>query len=289
MTTITSSAVSLKTVLVASDWSDASLNAVNYAKAIAERFGSHIVLVHVGDPLNPIIVGEAAWIEDDSTIRMEQQVEAAGIALRAEGFSAEAVSSYGDVRGEIQTLAKNHDVDLIILGTHGRRGLNRLFWGSEAEGIIRISDRPVLTVGPSIGLATTEAWAPKNILCATTLSPAAARVVAYGYMLAQTTGASFSLLSVEHPQRLPSDKDWRIFEDAIAATLPTERAQLRIHQLLSGKEPAADIVDFAKTSKSDLIVMGAKSSILLSTHFSGGLLAQVLIGAPCPVLTINSH
>lgn len=289
MTTITPAAVSFKTILVASDWSDVSLNALSYAKAIAKRFGSHIVLVHVGDPLNPIVVGEGAWSEDDSTTRMEQQVEAAGIALRAEGFSAEAVNSYGDVRGEIQALAKNHDADLIVLGTHGRRGLNRLFLGSEAEGVIHISDRPVLTVGPSIGLATTEAWAPKNILCATTLSPAAAKVAAYGYMLAQATSASFSLLSVEHPQHLSDEKDWRSFENAIAAALPEERAKVRIHQLLSGTEPAAEIVDFAETSKSDLIVMRARTPILASTHFSGGLLAHVLIGAPCPVLTINTH
>jgi len=289
MPAISPSQVSFKEILVASDLSDASENAVNYAKAIAKRFGSHITLAHVSEPPSPIAIPEGGWIEDDSATFIEQQVEAAGIAPRAEGFSAEAVNRLGSLSHQIQALAEAHHADLVVLGTHGRRGLNPLLFGSEAESLIRHADLPVLTVGPSAAHAEQEAWTPKNVLCATSLIPQAARVVAYGFILAQSTGASFSLLSIEAPRHDSDERDWHTFEDALAEALPEgERAKVHIQSLLSGKSPAANIIDVALALKPDLIVMGARASYLAATHLPAGVLAQVLVNAPCPVLMINT-
>jgi nucleotide-binding universal stress UspA family protein len=289
MPTTTRHEVSFKEILVASDLSDASANAVNYAKAIARCFGSHIVLAHVMERANPIAIPEGGWVEEDSTTRVEQQVEAAGIALRAEGFVADAVNTYGSVKDEIQTLAEAHHADLIILGTHGRRGLNRLLSGSEAEGLFRQSDCPVLTVGPSAAPAPEE-WAPKKVMCASSLSPSEATIVAYAYELAQSIGASFALLSVEDANQSSDDEQiWRSLEEALSSALAVrEIGRHQIRSLLSGKSRAANIVDVARTLKTDLIVLGAKTAKFGTDHLRAGVLAQVLIDAPCPVLTIHA-
>src|ERR1700757_1509861 len=142
MTTTTSPEVSFKEILVASDLSDASTNAIGYAKAIAKHFGSHIVLAHVSDPTAPIAIPEGGWIQDYAN-QIEEQMQAAGLALRAEGLAADAVNTYGSIRQEIEALAEENQTDLIVLGTHGRRGLKRVLFGSEAEGLLRRTARPV--------------------------------------------------------------------------------------------------------------------------------------------------
>ena len=95
MTTIAPSQVAFKEILMASDLSDVSDKAIGYAKSIARRFGSRLLLAHISQPENPVAIPEGEWIAEDSELDVEEQVEAAGIALRAEGFTAEAVNNYG--------------------------------------------------------------------------------------------------------------------------------------------------------------------------------------------------
>ena len=289
MTTITIPEISFKEILVASDLSDASTNAVGYAKAIAKHFGSHIVLAHVSDPAAPIAIPEGGWIQDYAN-QVEEQMQTAGAALREEGLAADAVNTYGAVRQEIAALADEYQTDLIVLGTHARRGLKRFVFGSEAEGLVRRTTRPVLTVGPAAAEAPKGAWAPKNILCATSLNPRAAQVVAYAYKLAKSLGATFELLSVDDPNH-PADRDatWSVFEEALAEALPEELGKSQIRSLLSGRSPAENIVDVAKALRSDLIVMGARSVHFATTHMPAGVLGQVLADAPCPVLTLGTE
>jgi nucleotide-binding universal stress UspA family protein len=281
--------VSFKEILVASDLSDTSTNAVAYAKAIARRFGSHIVLAHVSDPMAPIAIPEGRWIRENAN-QIEEEMQAAGVALRAEGLAADAVNTYGSIRQEIGAIADEYQSDLIVLGTHGRRGLKRFLLGSEAEGMMRRIARPVLTVGPAANPAPQGAWAPKNILCCTSLNPRSAPVVAYAYRLAQSMGAAFEMLTVDNPND-PADRDltWPAFEEALAGALPEELGKSQIRSLLSGRSPAENIVGVAFALMSDLIVMGARPAHFTTTHAPAGVLGQVLADAPCPVLTIATE
>ena len=164
MKTLAEPQVSFKEILVASDLSDASVKAINYAKAVAKRFDSHILLVHVGQPVNPIAISkeESFW---DEAIREEQEVADAVMALREEGFSADAVNVPGSIRDEIKALEKVPESDLIVLGTHGQRGLKRSLRASQAEALFRHSDRPVLIVGPSAASAPARMAAKEHALC----------------------------------------------------------------------------------------------------------------------------
>ena len=288
MTTIAPSQIAFKEILVASDLSDVSEKAIGYAKSIARRFGSHLLLAHISEPANPVAIPEGEWIPDDSESHVEEQVEAAGVALRAEGFSAEAVNNYGPVKYEIEALAADRDADLIVLGTHARHGFERFILGSKAEGVMRSAGCPVIAVGPLAGQAPEGPWAPKNILCATSLDPHAVEVVAYGYALSQTTHAAFTLLSVADKGGSSGEEGWQAFQKSLARALPEmDVRRCQVHNVRENEQVADNIVDVARTLKADLIVMGAKSSPPGATHLAPGVLAKVLAEAPCPILSIH--
>jgi nucleotide-binding universal stress UspA family protein len=290
MSAIALSRISFRQILIATDLSDASANALNYAKAIAKRHASHIVLAHVCKPASYIAIPEGGWVEDLVTQRAEQETYALGAELRGEGYAVDAIITYGPIEHEILSLAKSDGADLIVLGTHGRRGMERLLFGSEAEALIYHCDRPVLTVGPAAAPPRKNTWHLNEIICAAAPGTHSAKAAAYGYRLALENGGRFTLCYAEDPGCSPSPGGWRAFEDAFDKELPGGEDQHRpIQGYFSNESPAADIVEIAKKRQADLIVLGAEHAIPGSTHFRFGVLPEVLLRAPCPVLTINSH
>ena len=143
--------VSVKNILLASDFSSASDKAAAYAKALALNFRSKVEIAHVFDPsvvtsyLEAILglpVKERQRISNDSLERLQKDFTAAGIEAHTslpEGHRPHAA---------LLNLAREHDTDLIVAGTHSRWGLERLVVGSTAEELIRNAFCPVLTVGP---------------------------------------------------------------------------------------------------------------------------------------------
>src|SRR5271170_983587 len=111
MTATAQTQLTFKEILVASDLTAASEGALGYAKSIAKRFGSHILLAHAGPAINAIPIPQGGWVQDSSEARVEEQLKTAGIALRAEGFLADAVNTHGSVKHEIEFLAKTHHAD----------------------------------------------------------------------------------------------------------------------------------------------------------------------------------
>jgi len=288
MTTATPCELGFKEILIASDLSDTSENATNFAKGIARRFGSHILLAHVSEAVVPVAVPEGEWFEDNSAALIEKQLEETRIALREEGFSADTIDSYGSVKHEVEALARSHHADLVVLGTHSRKGLERLLFGSEAECVLRSLTCPVLTVGPRAGMAPDGVWAPKHILCAIGLPIHSVGIAALAYKLAHSTGASLTLLSVEGEHPDPTQVLWDRFDRDLAALLPDAKiAKQQIRHFDGAKHSGKDIADIAWQLKADLIVMGATSSGALSSHLKRGIVPEVLAEAPCPVMTLN--
>lgn len=290
MNTIAPSQISLRQILVATDLSGASTKALQYAKALAKHYASHIVLVHVYPPIKYLAIPEGGWVEDPVIQRTEEEIETLEMELQREGYAAEAISASGLVEHEVLALAKAHDADLVVLGTHGKRGMERLLFGSEAEGLIRHCDRPVLTVGPAAASPRRNTWLLNEIICAASPHAGSAKAAAYGYRLAKENGARFTLFYAEDPGSPPDPGSWRAFEDAFDKELPEGEARhCPIQGYFSYESPAADIIEAARKRQADLLVLGAKRAIPGSTHFRWGVLPEVLLHAPCPVLTIGSR
>lgn len=139
-----------KTILVPTDFGEASEHAVEYALELAKAVGSDVVLMHAfeipavgfpdgalvatADMTNRVIEGAQVGLE-----RQVSQYEGRGVEMRS-------IIKQGDAWRSVIAAAEEVGADLIVMGTHGRRGLPRALLGSVAEKVVRTAHCPVLTV-----------------------------------------------------------------------------------------------------------------------------------------------
>lgn len=143
-----------KRVLVAVDGSETSTKALVSALQLARESGGQVRIVHMVEGLTPMAVDPygSAWSADllDSLKKGGQQVltDALDIA-RAAGVPAdtELFDNFGERLAEcVVDAAQRFEADVVVVGTHGRRGMGRLLLGSGAEQIVRLAPVPVLVV-----------------------------------------------------------------------------------------------------------------------------------------------
>ena len=157
-------------------------------------------------------------------------------------------------------------------------------------GAIFELSRYLMRVGPSAASAPQE-WRPKSALCATSLDLREIEVVAYGYRLAQSLDAEFSLVlvSVDAAQEPSVSADaWWDFENALAKALhQSEIRPGQLRALLAHNGATASVLYSARSMRADLIIMPARNAAQTDSELSAGVLSQVLVDAPCPVLAIR--
>lgn len=135
-----------KHILVATDFEAASARAEDLAIEIAGKFGAKITLVHVWSVPMPIYAGALSWPADGLERAARAALEDAATKLKARYPKCGAMLAAGFPSDAILATAAEEGVDMIVLGTHGRRGVQRVFLGSVAERVLRRSPVPVLTV-----------------------------------------------------------------------------------------------------------------------------------------------
>ncbi|WP_455378183.1 universal stress protein [Petrachloros mirabilis] len=138
----------LRRILVPIDFSDCSLEALEYAAVIAGQANASIDLVHVLEPVSYGLDFTLSHAEErqQKRERINSNLQALSAALSAAGLRVKS-----HLRGGVPADAILDDMrvlqsDLIVMGTHGRRGLSHMMAGSVAEAVLRRADRPVLTV-----------------------------------------------------------------------------------------------------------------------------------------------
>lgn len=135
-----------KTILFPTDFSDASNVAFQYAVDYARLANAKLLIVHVHEPVLPIIGGEIAYLPPQDTDPQRRKLALQKIVPNVANVEYSHRLLNGDPASEIVNLAKSEHVDLIVLGTHGRTGLERLIMGSTAEQVLRRAPCPVLAV-----------------------------------------------------------------------------------------------------------------------------------------------
>jgi nucleotide-binding universal stress UspA family protein len=142
----------LKTILVPTDFSDASLAALDYAKGLAAEFGASVHLVHVMEDLLAHAWSAEVYVASMPNLRDEIEKEArdrlATVVSADEWrqFNVQAAVVAGNPFLEIIRYARAHEIDLIVIGTHGRGAIAHMLLGSVAEKVVRKAPCPVLTV-----------------------------------------------------------------------------------------------------------------------------------------------
>jgi universal stress protein A len=136
-----------KTILVATDFSESAEHALDYAVALADKLGAKLHLLHViGIPVIGVPeIGLAVMSSTMASAVQTSQAELDRLAARSPA-GLETVLRTGDPRDVIVDVARDLGAELIVMGTHGRRGVRRALIGSIAEGVVRTAPCPVLTI-----------------------------------------------------------------------------------------------------------------------------------------------
>jgi nucleotide-binding universal stress UspA family protein len=144
--------IDLHRILVPTDFSKHSEVALTYAAALAEKFGAELILLHVVQDL-ALFIPDAVAVAPPIAAPVEQFAAAAREALErvARADNLQGLNVRREVREgtpfyEIIRFAKEGDVDLIVMGTHGHSGLTHVLLGSVTEKVVRKAPCPVLTI-----------------------------------------------------------------------------------------------------------------------------------------------
>jgi universal stress protein A len=147
--------VTFTKVLAATDFSDDSIYALEYAEELARRFSAEILVMHVDQPLTPVMVSELSpgldigvmnRIAEEQRLLALRELDRITARLRDAGLKSRGLLKVGAPFLEIINTAHGEGADLIVLGTHGRSGLAHVLMGSVAERVVRKAHCPVLTI-----------------------------------------------------------------------------------------------------------------------------------------------
>jgi nucleotide-binding universal stress UspA family protein len=135
-------------ILVPVDFGESSTRAIDVATNMAEKFGARLTLMHVYmDPVAAYGYAEGIYWPIDEIVKAAQ-TELDGVLKKVKLACprAEGILASGEPSRQIVDAIEKYGIDLVVIGTHGRRGLSRLVLGSVAEKVVRLSPVPVLTV-----------------------------------------------------------------------------------------------------------------------------------------------
>lgn len=297
-----------KKILFPTDFSPSSDAALAAACLWARRLEAEFHLVHVVETFRPDVFATASVGADPKLGSMSlQQHASAEIGVRRRlAISHGVTATSGLAQGlaaapAILDYAENLDVDLIIMSTHGRRGVRRLLLGSVAEEVVQRSTCPVLTVAAALKSSTS--LPPRRILVAADLSDHSPALVAHGKEFAALFGAELQLLHVVVRPSLPAYYDGAglpnlVFEspllerevqsalEALYAAAGGPAGPCSIH--IEHGVAAEQIVRFAAVNSSELAMVASHGLTGVSHLLMGSVSERAVREAHCPVLTVKS-
>lgn len=282
--------IRLKTILVPVDFSDASKTAVNYGLSLAEQFEAGILLAHI-TPFDRELY-DAAKVHLLELIPPKLRV----------GLRFETIVKAGNVQDEVLGIVADRDVDLVVMGTHGRGYLERMVLGSVTESMLRKLPVPVLTVShldPEHGIHEPGVVALKHILYASDLSDESGPGLKFSMRLARGLDARLTVAHVIDPigtgflgeemaAALPEYGDVRAqaaeYLDRLVAlesdgSVPTST-------VLGEGTPRIVINEIARECKADLIVINLQGKGRLERALLGSTAEHVIRTAGVPVLSL---
>ncbi len=286
------SRTSINRILLATDFSPESQNALQYAVSLARRSNSTLFLSHVLPTERSAALGEM-WpvLTDIARHNAEKSMAKLQNTDDLKFLPHEVIIRSGDTWDVISRVVSDKNVDLIVLGTHGHRGITKLFLGSTAERVIRHANCPVLTVGPHVPSLCLHRFG--HILCASDFCSGSRRALNFAVSLAANDRSRLVLLHVvESDPGSPSELlEWkRLDREKLRQMVPPEAdlaCEPEIEVEIGIAE--AEILRLADSRKTDLIVMGCHFGGPASTHLPWTTLHHVLQHASCPVLTIRGE
>jgi nucleotide-binding universal stress UspA family protein len=277
--------IHIKKIMVPVDFSEASKKAVNYGLSLALQFDARLVLAHIS-PYEPQTYKSAKT----------QLMDLIPEEFR-ECLTFEIIVKGGDVRAEILGIVSDREVDLVVMGSHGRGYFERLLLGSVTERMLRKLPVPVLTVShldPDKEIRKPGAVPLERILYASDLSEGTEDGLRFSMRLARGLDAALTVVHVVDPI------NYSLFGGEAATLDPMGNAEGQLRRLLSavsdGTVPITSMVvegapyerinNIALESNSDLIVINLQGKGRLERTLLGSTAERVVRTATVPVLSL---
>ncbi len=289
-----------RSILCAVDFSEQSRLALRYAEAVAARKQSALTVMYAADPL---LIGAAAAALHDPKVTARSATELHAFVEATLGTASSSAPrarikvSTGDPADEILRAASRGHADLIVLGTHGLTGPDRLIVGSTTLGILQRTTVPVLAVphaGHAAAAAPCGAWPGERILAALELDAASSVDVEIAARIAQWFGSSLLVFhvitAIGAPAWLKGDLDAhdRIrvaqAEDHLDALAATARRLVRTETRVTCGRAADEIAALAAAERATLIVSALRDRRGWFGARRGSISYHVLSHAVAPVL-----
>ena len=281
----TTTNISFKNILLLTDFTEASQAAVAYAMGLARHFKARLFPAHACDPVLLTESFDTAVV--DKIVENTQQ-KLAGL-IKEKDIAACPLFARGAIEALFPRWIEQNGIDLVVVGTHGRRGLQRLLLGSTAEFVFRNAPCPVLTVGPHVIARPYIDFKPEKVLFPTDLGPHAESGASYALSFARDAHARLTLMHVVQLQSALSSGRGNLVAGArekLDQLVPYD-AELWCEPKFIVKvgDPAQVVLGYCEQEHPDLIVLGLPHERKFS-NFRTGVTYQLISSAPCPVLTV---
>lgn len=288
--------VAIDQVICPVDLSDSSASALRLATAWARWYQVPLQLLYVNMPPQVLADGSGQTIVFPPPPVAEVRRELAEfIAATLPGEAPPAVDVIeGNADAVILEYAGRRPHALLVMGTHGRTGFDRLLLGSVTERVAHATSNPLLIVPPHDLSKPHTAIELKRILCAVDFRPSSLAALRYALSLARQGRQWIDLVTVidRHrgggEQRLEEERERRAtMRDALRERVPDNvREWCVIHEEVLSGSPAEALLVHAGDVASDLIVMGTGDHGWLHSIWLGSTTARVMRAAMCPVLIV---
>jgi nucleotide-binding universal stress UspA family protein len=303
--------IDIRRILCPIDFSDFSRRALDHAIAIARWYESTVTALHVFSSVPVAAFGpgpvtfEPIVLTAADRDQLLADTKAFVEAELAPGVAVGTIIREGNTTAEILDQASSMNADLLVMGTHGRSGFERLLLGSVAEKVLRKARCPVLTVPRRLPDAVPSGPVVfKRIICALDFSECAMQALKYALSLAQEADGCLTVVHVLAPdvvgqvgigeehvslatfQRRQEEEARQLLEKAVP---DSAGAYCKTDSMLLRGKPGREILRIASNRQAELIVMGVQGRGAADLLFFGSTTQHVVREASCPVLTLRGQ
>lgn len=291
-----STEIAISNVLLATDFSAESAQAVDYARRFCSQRNAKLFVVHVMDVFPFALSGDRAAqariaeIRDKAEAQMKEFVRVNDL----EQTKIERHLIEGETSAALEKFIREHEIDLIVLGSRGDAGISRIFEGSMAEELFRTAQCPVMVAGPKASIHANAAMFGR-LLFATDLSRFSRIALPYvERLLQQNPGAKLTLahfIARQEDNAYERHKSRQRIEQQLREMIDPElRGQIEDVVVEPGT-PAEGMLKISEGMAADLLVLGVRSGgafTRAATHGFRSIAARVISEISCPVLIVRS-
>jgi nucleotide-binding universal stress UspA family protein len=289
-------------ILCPIDFSEFSLRALDHAAAIARQYEARLTVLYVFTNLQGVDLPPIA-MEDSDRERLTGEMKRFTGHLPRETRLELRILEAPDVHHEILAQVAAAHADLLVIGSHGRSGFERLLLGSVTEKLLRKASCPAMVVPKQApDTIVDEPVHYRKILCPVDFSDASIRTLGYATGLAREYGADLLVVHViEVPPELhesPLSPDFSVERVRAAAEAnclrrlralvsPGARQGWTVGTSVQEGVPYREVLKIASENKTDLIVMGVQGRGAIDLMVFGSNTVRVMRAATCPVLIVR--